>query len=87
MNKVVSIYEAKTNLSKLVKQAKAGKTIYIGAYGNQEVMLVPAKPRKNKIKLGIWAHKPIGYRDKDIIGSDPEIVKLFEDSANTPFPE
>jgi prevent-host-death family protein len=37
--KTVSIHEAKTNFSKLVKRAEAGETIYIGAYGRPEVAL------------------------------------------------
>jgi antitoxin (DNA-binding transcriptional repressor) of toxin-antitoxin stability system len=35
----LSIHEAKTNLSRLVKRAAAGETIYIGAYGKPEVAL------------------------------------------------
>ncbi|MCL2294521.1 MAG: type II toxin-antitoxin system prevent-host-death family antitoxin [Spirochaetes bacterium] len=35
----ISIHEAKSNLSKLVKRAAAGETIYIGAYGKPEVKL------------------------------------------------
>ena len=87
MDKVINIYEAKTHLSKYVKLAKAGQPVYIGSYGQEEVMLVPAKPRKKQLKLGIWKNRPIGYKDKDIVGSDPEIVKAFEDSVNRPFPE
>ncbi len=84
MNDVFTIYEAKTNFSKLVKAAKAGTPVYIGSYGKEEVMLVPAAPRKNKLKLGIWKDRPIGYKDADIVGSDPEIVKMFEDSKVMP---
>ncbi len=42
MPKVISIYDAKTNLSKLVKQAEAGQTIYIGDYGKLQAILAPA---------------------------------------------
>ena len=35
----VSIHEAKTNLSRLIKRAVEGETIYIGAYGNPQVAL------------------------------------------------
>ena len=86
MDKVINIYEAKTHLSKYVKQAKAGKPVYIGSYGREEVMLVPAKPRKKQIKLGIWKNRPLIYRG-DIVSSDPEIVKAFEDSISRPFPQ
>ena len=48
---VISIHEAKTNLSKLVKRAAAGETIYIGAYGKPEVALTVANPRKYRAQL------------------------------------
>lgn len=54
-NAVVPIYEAKTNLSKLVKRAKAGETIYIGAYGHPEAILAPV-PSRPKFRLGVHAH-------------------------------
>ena len=38
--KTVSIHEAKTHLSRLVKRAAAGETIYIGTYGRPEAALV-----------------------------------------------
>ena len=47
----VSIHEAKSNLSKLVKRAAAGETIYIGAYGKPEVELRAVNDRKYKAKL------------------------------------
>ena len=52
MDKVISIYEAKTNLSKLVKKAKAGQTIYIGAYGKPEAVISPLPQKKAGIKFG-----------------------------------
>ena len=79
----MKIYEAKTNLSKLVKKAQAGETIYIGAYGQPQAILAPL-PAKKPIKIGIWAHKKIGYKDADIVGPDPEITKMFEDSKVMP---
>lgn len=85
MKDTISIYEAKTNLSKLVKKAKAGEEVVIGAYGEPEVMLVPYK-KKNKLNIGVWDHKGIKF-DDDLVGPDPEIVKMFKDSINKPFPE
>ena len=48
---VISIHEAKTNLSKLVKRAVAGETIYIGAYGKPEVALTVANSGKYRAEL------------------------------------
>ena len=44
----ISIHEAKSNLSKLVKRAAAGETIYIGAYGRPEAALTVVNPGKFK---------------------------------------
>lgn len=83
MSEVISIYEAKTQFSKLVKKAQAGEIIYIGAYGHPQAILSPV-PLKSSIKIGIWAHKkkPNAYNPKNLIGSDPDINKDFEDSIN-----
>jgi len=47
----ISIHEAKTNLSKLVKRAATGETIYIGSYGKPEAMLTVFDERKTNAKL------------------------------------
>jgi antitoxin (DNA-binding transcriptional repressor) of toxin-antitoxin stability system len=86
MTKVVSIYEAKTNLSKLVKKAQAGETIYIGAYGHPQAVIAPV-PAKKPIKIGVWAHKKknSAYNPKDLIGSDPDINVDFDKSLGQPL--
>ncbi len=85
MTKVISIYEAKTHLSKLVKRAQAGETIYIGAYGNPQAVIAPA-PVKKPIKIGIWSHKKIAhaYKLKDLVNPDAGISADFEKSLNRP---
>lgn len=86
MIKVVSIYEAKTHLSKLVKKAQAGETIYIGAYGHSQAVIAPV-PIKKPIKIGIWAHKKKinAYNSKDLIGPDTDINADFEVSLGQPL--
>ena len=86
MTKVISIYEAKTHLSKLVKQAQAGETIYIGAYGNPQAVIAPA-PVKQPIKIGTWEHKKIAhaYKTKELVGPDPNITVDFENSLDQPL--
>ena len=51
MEKTIPIHEAKSNLSKLVKRAAAGETIYIGAYGKPEAMITAVLPAKQKAAL------------------------------------
>jgi prevent-host-death family protein len=47
----ISIHEAKSNLSKLVKRAAAGETIYIGAYGKPEAVITAIDQKKYNAKL------------------------------------
>ena len=47
----ITIHEAKSNLSKLVKRAAAGETIYIGAYGKAEAALTAVSPEKQAAEL------------------------------------
>ena len=85
MDKVVTIYDAKANLSKLIKRAQAGKTIYIGAFGIPQAVIAPL-PTKPKIKIGVWKGKhKITYSDEDLINSDTELVKQM--TEGTIFPK
>jgi len=47
----VTIHEAKSNLSRLVKRAAAGEMIYIGAYGKPEAVLTAVSQGKSKAEL------------------------------------
>jgi len=49
--KTIPIHEAKSNLSKLVKRASLGETIYIGAYGKPEAIITAANPAKISAEL------------------------------------
>jgi len=49
--KTISIHEAKSSLSKLVKRAAAGETIYIGAYGKPEAALTAVSPEKQRAEM------------------------------------
>jgi len=57
MGQVISIYEAKTHLSKLIKKARAGEVIYIGAFGEAQAIIAPLPANTKHFKLGIWNHK------------------------------
>ena len=47
----IPIHEAKSNLSRLVKRAAAGETIYIGAYGKPEAVLSAVSPEQHRAEL------------------------------------
>jgi prevent-host-death family protein len=44
--KTIPIHEAKSSLSKLVKRAAAGESIYIGAYGKPEAVITAVNSAK-----------------------------------------
>ena len=84
MNKVISIYKAKTNFSKLIKKAKAGETIYVGAYGQPEAVISPL-PTKKKINIGVWDHKRQKVDYEALAALDKEIATDFAASASRPL--
>jgi len=61
---IVSIHEAKTHLSRLIKEVVAGREVTIaeGRSGEELVKLVPAKPHSKKRQLG-WLANESGGRD------------------------
>jgi prevent-host-death family protein len=84
MNKHVNLYEAKTNLSRLVDEAAQGKEIIIAKNDKPVARLVPLeKPkRQKKRKLGTSNHRFIEAVPREI--ADAEIEKDFEDSKLWP---
>lgn len=55
---VISMHQAKSSLSQLVKRASTGETILLGAYGKVEAKLVPATEHELPAKrIGILAGK------------------------------
>ena len=55
---VISMHQAKSNLSSLVKRAANGETLLIGAYGHAEAMLAPINSNPLIVKkIGLLAGK------------------------------
>ena len=54
--KTVNLYEAKTQLSRLVQEAVLGEDIVIAKNGEPMVKLVPIRPYKRSEHLGTCAH-------------------------------
>lgn len=78
---VISMHQAKSTLSQLVKRAEGGETILIGAYGKVAAKLVPAtaggaRPKK----IGILAGKLVVPDDFDAPLPDA-LLKAFEGDA------
>jgi prevent-host-death family protein len=61
--KIVTIHQAKTNLSKLIEKACRGEEIVIARGPEPVVRLVPVATSKGRRKLGI-------LKDKLVVGSE-----------------
>ena len=79
----VNIYEAKTQLSKLVERAAKGEDIVIAKNGQPTAVLVaPAKIAPAKREFGFLKGKIPPVSDEDWEKGDKEVRRLFEKSAN-----
>ncbi len=93
MTRQVNIYEAKTQLSRLVEEAAGGGTIIIAKDGKPRAKLIALDgdaAKKEPRKLGQWAeqNKHIDWDkwDRDFKAADKEIEADFEASIAKPFP-
>jgi prevent-host-death family protein len=78
MTEIVNIYDAQTNLSKLVDRAAAGEEIIIAKAGKPKAKLVPYQPARKK-RLGGQNLLGITYIADDFDAPlPPEIQKYFE---------
>ena len=91
MARQVNLYEAKTQLSRLVEEAANGDTIIIAKDGKPMAKLGPANEasRKQPRKLGqLAAHaKGVDWRQwwRDWKAADKEIEAEFQAAAARPF--
>lgn len=77
MGKIVNIYEAKTNFSKLVERAEAGEEIIIGRNGKPVARIAPlSAARKGGVKFG--ALKGQIWMAPDFDELPPDIQAVFE---------
>jgi prevent-host-death family protein len=78
MTDTVNLYDAKTNLSKLVDRAAAGEEIVIAKAGKPKAKLVPYQPPRKKRRFG-QNLLGITYIADDFDGPlPPELQKYFE---------
>lgn len=79
----VNIYEAKTQLSKLVERAAKGEDVVIAKNGEPVAVLVaPAKLAKPKREVGFLKGKLPAVSDEEWRRSDEAVRRLFEKSMN-----
>ena len=84
MSKQVNLYEAKTQLSRLVEEAAKGEEIVIAKNDKPIARLVAlAKPKRlKKRRLGSSNHRFIEVGSR--ADADAEVAKMFEDSKLWP---
>lgn len=80
----VNIFQAKTNLSKLIEQVETGqeKEIIIARNGRPVVRLAPLEPKRNRVRLGLAKGK-FEVPD-DIDGANAEIARMFGVAEDPP---
>ena len=74
---VVNMYEAKAQLSKLVKKALMGEEVILAKAGESLVKLVPVLSEKRGIKFGALKGKI--HMDEDFDDFGPDMQELFKD--------
>lgn len=80
--KQVNIHEAKTHLSKIVKEVEAGEQYLIGKAGTPVALLIPYSEKPKARKPG--ALKDQIFLSDDFDSYDEEIANLFESSDIEP---
>jgi prevent-host-death family protein len=73
--KLVNVYEARGQFSKLLDEAEAGEEIIIARNGTPVVRLVPVTPPKRR--LGRWSGQAADLSDTEWAASDEAVAQLF----------
>jgi prevent-host-death family protein len=73
--KLVNVYEARGQFSKLLDEAEAGEEIIIARNGTPVVRLVPVTPPKRR--LGRWSGQAPDLSDAEWAASDEAVAQLF----------
>jgi prevent-host-death family protein len=84
MNDMVNLYDAKTNLSKLVERAAAGEEIVIAKAGKPKAKLVPYEAPPRKRRIGGQNFLGITYMADDWDGPLPPEIQRYFDGEGDP---
>jgi prevent-host-death family protein len=76
---IVNTHEAKSRLSELIREAEAGTDVIVARNGRPVAKLIPWPPSRSDRIAGAWSGS-VEYLD-DVVGSDPDVVEAFEQSA------
>lgn len=84
VTRVVNTHEAKSRLSELIRQAEEGVEVIVARNGHPVARIVPWTPPRVSRVSGAWAGRVV-YGD-DVVGSDADVVALFEGSSEPDQP-
>ena len=76
---MVNTHEAKSRLSELIREAEEGVEVIVARNGDPVAKIIPWRPVRSVRVAGAWAGR-VDYND-DVVGSDAEIVAMFDESA------
>lgn len=79
---ITNIYQAKTQLSKLIEQVLSGEEVIIAKAGKPVAKLVTYKEKLKPRKFGLWKGKV--WVSPDFDEEDEEINKLFYEGEIEP---
>jgi prevent-host-death family protein len=81
MARPVNLYDAKTQLSKLVDRAAAGEEIVIAKAGKPKARLVPLEKRRARRRPGVWKGKVWIAKDFDA-PLPPDLLAAFNGATS-----
>ena len=84
--KYVNTHEAKSQLSKLIAEVRAGEKIVICQAGKPVALLTPFEPPRRKPRLGMWEGKVELRPGWDSPETDAEIEAMFDVLKETDKP-
>jgi prevent-host-death family protein len=81
---IVNTHEAKSRLSELIREAEEGVEVIVARNGHPVAKIVPWRPIHSERVPGAWAGR-VAYLE-DVVGSDEEIVVMFDESVEADLP-
>lgn len=79
---VVNTHEAKSRLSELIRAAEDGTEVIVARNGRPVARIVPWRSDRPVREAGRLRGR-LRYDDDDIVGSDPDVLEFFDDSAQS----
>lgn len=80
----VNTHEAKSRLSQLIRQVEAGDEVIVARNGHPVAKLIAWPPARPARRAGLWSGKVEIHGD--VVGSDDDVIALFDESTGAPEP-